>query len=69
MSAEMLDELQTTLPRSHLVYHGQADARGCRNYEPRNNPQQPPLKPIQWRKVCTALQKKTLCMTPFGEDV
>lgn len=29
--SEMLDELQTTLPKSHLVYHGLGRARGCRN--------------------------------------
>lgn len=29
--SEMLDELQTTLPKSHLVYHGLGCARGCRN--------------------------------------
>lgn len=29
--SEMLDELQTTLPKSHLVYHSPGHARGCRN--------------------------------------
>lgn len=29
--SEMLDELQTTLPKSHLVYHSAGYARGCRN--------------------------------------
>lgn len=29
--SEMLDELQTTLPKSHLVYHNPGHAKGSRN--------------------------------------